>query len=1136
MSNRYTEDDFLRRRTELSASKQALLDKWLCQQASAISIPDTLEHCPDRTALPLSFAQLRLWFLQQLEPDSPAYNEPVMTRISGPLNIEALTRTVREITRRHEVLRSTFKMVEGYVTQFITPPEEIDLEEALPLVNLGHLPALQQEQEIQQRARQELLHPFDLTREWPCRTVLLRLNANEHVQITIMHHLVTDAWSMANFFHEVSALYEAYCSGSPSPLAPLQIQYGDYARWQQQRITAGYLDQQLAYWKLQLGRQLPVLALPTNHSRPMHQGFQGHRCPVQIPQALGERLQSLSRQEGATMFMTLLAAFQILLSRYSQQEEIAIGTPIAGRVRPELETLIGCFVNTLVLRVELPGSLTFRDALRRVKQVTLEAYDHQEVPFEKLVEELHPERDLSHNPLFQVMFVWQNAPIGVQELAGVRIAPLELESQTAKFDLSLCLQEEKLGIGGYIEYSSTLFEHRSIERMVEHLLVLLKAIVANPDHPIRTLSLLSEQERWLQLSQWNNNERNYPLEISFDALFQEQVKLTPKAIAVKCEGREVSYQELNERAERLANALVKRGVRAERVVGVLAERGVELLSGLLGINKAGGAYLPLDPHWPLGRLSQVLIHSQPALILATQGFTDTLMLALKEIPEESRPPLYVLEGLIQSAEHGQEVITQLAWQGPAQTVYIIYTSGSTGAPKGVIVEHRGMLNHLCAKVEELQLSEADAVAQTASQSFDISIWQMLAALLVGGQVCIYPDEVVRDPERLLEAVARDGVSILEVVPSLLQALLDEREGQALSRLRWLIATGEALPAEVGRRWIQQNPSTRLLNAYGPTECSDDVTHFIIEEVESDAWGSLPLGRPLANLQVYVLDTYLEPMPIGVLGEIYVGGAGVGRGYIGEADLTAQAYLPDPHGGKRGGRLYRTGDIGRYRADGVVEYIGRVDQQVKVRGYRIELAEIEATILKQPGIQKCVVLVQKETPDHPLLVAYIVLEQGFSFNAEETQHVLRESLPEYMIPSAVVQLEALPLTPNGKLDRQALPLWEMEIESEYIAPRTPLEEHLAEIWAEVLQVERVGILDDFFALGGHSLLIMKVESRIRENLQVQLPVRVLFKKSTIEKLSKEIEQIKISAHNLSKPEVMPLSREAHRKKRSDLLET
>ncbi len=998
MSNIHTEEGFLQRRTELSVSKQALLDKWLHQQASVGSVPDTIEPCPDRTSIPLSFAQLRLWFLQQLEPESPAYNEPVMTRISGPLHIEALTRTVREITRRHEVLRSTFKMVEGEVVQLITPPEKIDLEEPLPLVNLSHLLTQQQEQEVQRRAWQELLRPFDLTHEWPCRTLLLRLSAEEHVQITIMHHLVTDAWLMANFFREVNVLYEAYCAGLPSPLAPLRIQYGDYAYWQQRRMTEGDLDQQIAYWKRLLGGQLPLLTLPTDHPRPMQQGFQGHRCSVQIPRALSEGLQALSRQESATLFMTLLAAFQVLLARYSQQEDIVIGTPIAGRVRPELEALMGCFVNTLVLRVEMPGYLTFRDALRSVKQATLDAYDHQEVPFEKLVEELQPERDLSHNPLFQAMFVWQNAPIGVQELAGVTIAPLELESQTAKFDLSLCLQEKEQEIKGYIEYSSELFEHRSIERMVGYLLALLKAIVADPDQRVGALPLLSEQERWIQLSQWNESERDYPLEISFNSLFQEQVKLTPKAIAVKCEGQEVNYRDLNERVERLASVLCKLDIGAEQVVGVLAERGVELLSGMLGIGKAGGAYLPLDPHWPLGRLSQVLIRSRPALVLISQDFTDAMTQALKEIPEEIRPQWRALEDLVQPAEY--EVMTPPGWEDPAQLAYVIYTSGSTGAPKGVMVEQRGMLNHLCAKIEELQLSETDVVAQTASQCFDISIWQMLAALLVGGQVCIYPDEIAHDPQRLLDAIEQDRVSILEVVPSLLRVLLEEQEGRAelsQSKLRWLIATGEALPAEVGRRWVQQNPSIGLLNAYGPTECSDDVTHYVIGEVGPEAWGSLPLGHPIGNLRVYVLDKYLEPVPIGVLGEIYVGGVGVGRGYVGEAGLTADAYLPDPYGGNAGGRLYRTGDMGRYQADGVIEYVGRVDQQVKVRGYRIELAEIETAILKQSGVQECVVRAQEETLGNSLLVAYIVLEQRVSFNAEEAQRSLRERLPEYMVP-------------------------------------------------------------------------------------------------------------------------------------------
>jgi amino acid adenylation domain-containing protein len=1088
--------------------------------------------------IPLSFAQTRLWFLQQLEPQSPAYNEPVMSRISGPLNVAALARTAREITRRHEVLRSTFKMLDGQVKQFVTPPEVIDLDEPLPLVDLSNLPAQQQEQEVQRRAWQELLRPFELTHEYPCRTLLLRLGAEEHVQITIMHHIATDGWSMANFFHEVNALYEAFQAGLPSPLTPLHIQYGDYAYWQQQRIARGELDQQIACWKRRLSGQIPLLALPTDHPRSMQQGFQGRRVPIQIPPALGKGLQSLNRQEGTTMFITLLAAFQVLLARYSHQEDIVVGTSIAGRMRPEFESLIGCFVNTLALRVEVAGHLTFREVLRRVKQVVLEAHDNQEVPFEKLVEELHPERDLSHNPLFQVTFDWQNTPIGVQELAGVLITPLELEGRTAKFDLSLCLQEQEQGISGYIECNSALFEHRSVERMAGHLLVLLAAIVTDPDQCVGTLPLLSAQERWQQLREWNSSERDYPLEIRFDTLFLEQVKLTPEAIAVKDERQELSYRELNARAEQLASVLHKRSIGAERIVGVLAERGVELLSCVLGINKAGGAYLPLDPQWPLRRLSEVLTRSRPALSLVARDFADRLVQALKEISRENQPQWSILEALMQyPVESESEGRALPGFQHPAQMAYVIYTSGSTGTPKGAMIEQRGMLNHLCAKVEELELSAADVVAQTAAQSFDISVWQMLAVLLVGGQLCIYPDEVAHHPARLLEAIKRDRVSVLEVVPSLLQALVEEHAKRELEQLplRWLIATGEALPTEIARRWLQQNPATRLLNAYGPTECSDDVTHYVVEEVEPGIWESLPLGRPIGNVRVYVLDRYLEPVPIGVSGEIYIGGIGVGRGYVGEAGLTAQTYLPDPYGGGTEGRLYRTGDLGRYRADGIVEYLGRVDHQVKVRGYRIELTEIETVILNQAGVRACVVQVQRETPAHSLLVAYIVPEEGFPFDATEAQRALREGLPEYMVPSAVVQLEALPLTSNGKLDRQALPRWEGHTRSEYIAPRTVLEEQLAAIWASVLDVERIGIEDNFFALGGHSLLIMKVESRIRENLQVQLPVRVLFQSSTIAELSKEIEQAQASAHRVSKPELMALSREAHRQKRTAFVE-
>jgi amino acid adenylation domain-containing protein len=1129
------EELFLRRRAALSAAKQALLEKWLQQETPPGSDADAIAPRPAEEMAPLSFAQLRLWFLQQLEPESPAYNEPMMARLSGPLNLTAFTRAVRELTRRHEVLRSTFTMADGQVAQVIAPAAQIDLDEPLSLIDLSHIAPREREAEVQRRAREALQRPFDLSHERPWRTVLLRLGEQEHVQITIMHHLITDAWTMAIFFREIGTLYDSFCAAQPSPLAPLPLQYADYAHWQQQRMASGKLDEQIAYWKRQLGDAPPSLDLPADHPHPLVQNYQGRRFPLQLPRALSQGLQALSRQEGVTLFMTLLAAFNVWLYRYTQQEDIVVGTPVAGRVRPELEALLGCFVNTLALRTDLSGNPPFRDVLQRVKQTTLQAYDHQEVPFEKLVEELHPERDLSHNPLFQVMFILQNGPVGARELAGLTITSLEMENQTAKFDLSLCLEETEQGLSGYLEYSSDLFEASSIEQMQGHLLTLLQGILADPNQRIGQLPFLTERERWRMLEMWNTSEVTFPREYSLSTLFEEQAAHAPEAVALVCEGEQISYGELNRRANRLAHHLRELGVGPETVVALLAERGIALVTAILAVFKAGGAYLPLDPRHPVSRLRQAISHSRSSLVLTVSLFTGTMAEIMLALPEHDRPRWEDLEILLQQKRADEDEHLPCGVE-ENQLAYVIYTSGSTGIPKGAMVEQAGMLNHLFAKIAALQLTEADSVAQTASQCFDISVWQMLSALLVGGSVCIYPDEVAHDPQRLLEAVASDGVSILETVPALLRALLESVEGQRdeqmqLPKLRWLIPTGEALPGELCQRWLALYPTIPLLNAYGPTECSDDVTHSVIERVSGDERGTMPIGTPVPGLRLYVLNRQGEPMPCGAVGEIYVGGIGVGRGYVGEPGKTAEVFVPDAFGEESGGRLYKTGDVGRYRADGVLEFLGRVDQQVKVRGYRVELGEIEAVLGQQPGVKECVVMARG---GQQKLVGYVVWEAGARVEAEELQRGLRETLPDYMVPTVYIELEALPLTANGKLDRERLPeVGESKLlmETQYEPPRTPVEEQLARIWAEVLEVERVGIHDNFFELGGHSLLIMQIIARVRDDFQVDMPVRTLFKTPTVAGLNEAIERVKARNDELRKPTLTSISRDAYRKKRS-----
>src|SRR6266566_5336432 len=763
----YTNEDLLQRRVELSAAKLALLEKRRRREPTYGARPDSIRRRPQDNPAPLSFAQQRLWFLQQLEPESTVYNELFASRLKGKLIVPALTQAAQEIMRRHEVLRSTYTAVDGQVIQAIDLSRHLDL--TVPLIDLREVPQAEREAGVQRWMTHEVQRPFHLAQEIPWRMTLLRLDEEEHVALNIMHHIITDAWSMEVFVQELATLYAAFCADQPSPLPELTLQYADYAHWQRQWLEGGILDTQLAYWKRQLGGALPVLELPADRARSAVSTHHGCKRSVLLPRSLSQGLQGLSRQEGVTLFMLLLAVFKVWLYRYSGQEDLLVGSPIANRTRPELEDLLGCFVNTLVLRTDLSGNPTFGELVQRVREVTLQAYDHQDVPFEKLVEELQPARNLRYSPLFQVMFVLQNVPLAAQDLSGLVISPFKLENTTAKFDLSLCLQETEQGLSGYLEYNTDLFEASSIERMLGHFQRLLEAIVADPTRRLADLPLLSEAEQQLLLLHWNATQTAAQEPLDLLTRFEAQVARSPQAMAARCGEQWLSYQQLHQQASQLAQHLQAHGVGRETLVGLLAERGLPLLSAILAVFKAGGAYLPLDPRHPAARLRQIVQHSRCPLVLASSATISTLEHILQELPGESRPQVLLLEELL-----GQEpgAASPVVPAHPRQLAYVIYTSGSSGAPKGVMVEQAGMLNHLQAKISALQLSAADRVAQTASQCFDISVWQLLAALLVGGEVHILPDEVAHDPARLLQQIEGQRLSVLETVPSLLRALLD----------------------------------------------------------------------------------------------------------------------------------------------------------------------------------------------------------------------------------------------------------------------------------------------------------------------------------------------------------------------------
>ena len=1090
-----------------------------------------IEAVPRDMALPLSYAQQRLWFLDQLEPGNHFYNVSAAVRLQGRLQVKALEASLNEVVKRHEVLRSCFKSVEGSPVQVVLPVQHL----RLPVIELDELEESDRIPAARRLAIREAHQPFDLSRGPLLRAQLIRLDDEDHVVLLTMHHVVSDGWSMGVLVREITALYEAFSNAKPTPLPELTIQYADFASWQQKWLQGTILEDHLAFWKRQLEGSPPLIALPTDRRRPAVQTYKGARHALTLPASLAESLKKFSRARSVTLFMTLLAAFKALLHRYTNQDSIVVATSSAGRDRLETERLIGFFVNTLVLHTHVKGSQTFDELLDAVRDQVLGAFTHQALPFEKLVEQLRPERSLSYSPLFQVMFTLQNTLREIPHPEGLSLTFLDLDTATAKFDLELVLAETSEGLAGFFEYNTDLFDADTIERMASHYENLLESAIAQPAQRLSTLPLLTVAERNQMLNQWNDTRAAFGEE-SLQALFEKQVERTPDVVAVVCEGRQATYRELNRRANVIAWRLIERGVGPEVLVALIAPRGIDWLAAMLGVFKAGGAYLPLDPANPAARLRHVLAQSRSSLVLVSREFCE-LAQASNHLPAADQmystalPHVLVIADLLES--HGLEENPPLQ-SAPANLAYVIYTSGSTGVPKGAMVEQCGMLNHLHSKIVELQLDSVDNVAQTASPYFDISVWQFLAALLVGGRLSIIGDEVVRDPWALLSEIEREGITIWEIVPSLLQAILEEigtgaKPQPRLAALRWLIVTGEALKPELCRQWLKLYPQIPVLNAYGPTECSDDVTHHIVQQQPPVEVSRMPVGRALPNTRLYVLDGELELKPIGVVGEICVAGTGVGRGYLHDGGRTAEAFIPDPFATVAGERLYRTGDLGRYLANGCIEFVGRRDEQVKVRGYRIELGEIAAALNQHPAVRESVAVLREEKSTLQQIVAYVVVQESeTTADFDQLRSFAQQRLPDYMVPSSFVFIEALPLTPNGKIDHQALPAFAAvrpELSAEFFAPRTPIEEMLASIWAEVLELGEVGIHDNFFELGGHSLLATRVTSRVRERLQIDLPLRTFFESPTIASLALAIGNLETSEPGVAELKINPRPRGA-----------
>ncbi|WP_009630730.1 non-ribosomal peptide synthetase [Synechocystis sp. PCC 7509] len=1058
----------------LQAEKLELLD-YLLAEAEITSSQPTIAPRSSSENLPLSFAQQRLWFLNQLKPNSPFYNISAALRLKGVLNITALENSFNEIIRRHEVLRTAFTVVDGQPIQVVTPCQKLTIK----LIDLTNLSIVEREVEVQKLAVQEVGQPFNLGSGLLVRSTLLRLGESEHILVFAMHHIVSDGWSIDVLVQEVATLYECYCNGKPSPLPDLTIQYADYAVWQRQYLQGEVLERQLDYWKQQLGSNLPVLELPTDRSRSHSQSFRGASQSFYLPQNLVIALKSLSQQESCTLFMTFLAAFQVLLSRYAGMRDIVIGTPIANRDRTETERLIGFFVNTLVLRTDLSDNPSFRELLKRVRETTLGAYDHQDLPFDLLVEALNPQRDLSHTPLFQVMFVWQNTSMSQVELSGLTWETVETDSKTAKFDLTLLMDETELGLRGALEYNTDLFEATTISRMVEHLQIVLEGIVANPSQSVSQIPLTPQLD-------WNFTKAEYVLDRCIHELFSDRAAQTPEAVAVVFADKQLTYKQLNTQANQLAHYLQKLGVRPDSLVGICVERSLEMVVGLLGILKAGGAYLPLDPDYPQERLAFMLEDAGISILLTQERLANLLPEQAQVICLDSD-----WEEIAQASQDNLNSTVQ-----PENIAYAIYTSGSTGVPKAVMIPHRAICNHMLWMQGEFPLTPADCVLQKTPFSFDASVWEFYAPLLAGGKLLLAQPGGHQDNTYLVDLIAAQQVTILQLVPTQLGSLLEDPRIAHCQSLRRVFCGGEVLTTDLQQRFFSCLPKVELYNLYGPTEATIDTTFWRCQF--EDEYRVVPIGNAIANVQVYVLDSYLQLVPVGVAGEIYIGGDSLARCYGNFPDLTAQKFIPHPFA--TGKRLYKTGDLGRYRTDGALEFLGRIDSQVKLRGFRIELGEIEAQLGQHPNVKQNVAIIREDVPSQQRLVAYIIARQP-SPTVSELRSFLKQRLPDYTIPAIFIFLDVLPLLPNGKIDRNSLPLPDLQRSNlEFTAPRNSIEATLVQIWSQVLQIENIGVDDNFFELGGDSILSLQVIAKANQ-AGLQLSPKQIFEEQTIAQLAK-----------------------------------
>jgi amino acid adenylation domain-containing protein len=1036
---------------------------------------------------PLSFSQERMWFLHQLAPESAAYNVPASLRIRGPLNVDALVAALRDVVRRHEILRTVFPVVDGRPVQLVTE-HQLDV----PLVDLQAESKTSRKARARDIFRGEGRRPFDLSRGPMVRALLLRFSATDHVFLLNMHHIVCDQWSFGVLGRELMALYNAHLLGLSSPLLPLSIQFADFAAWQRQWLSGPVLDAQLAYWRRHLGGALPVLELPTDRARPAAPSYEGRRETRRLRPALVAAVEALGRQEHASVSMILMAVFNALLARYSGQDDILLGLPIANRTRLASEDLVGSLVNTLPIRTDLSGDPSFRELVRRVRETLLDAYGHQEMPFDKLVQELQPERYTSHSPLIQVLVNFLNAPMPRQRFEALTWEPFEFDRGAAQFDLTLSIDWDREGWLS-LEYSTDLFEQATAARLLAHFEVFVAAAVADPDLSLSKIELLTPAEREQLLVTWNRTAAPYPSDASISTLFEDQADRTPAAVAVIGSEESLTYLELERRANQLARYLQTLGVGLETLVGICLERSTLSFVALLGVLKAGGAFVPLDPTYPPERLA----------FMMTDSCAPVLLTDRQHAPEAMAPGVRVVFLDADWPTIASESDARLGTAGGGDSLaYVIYTSGSTGTPKGVLGTHRGAVNRFYWMWRTYPFRSGERCCQKTSASFVDSIWETFGPLLGGVPTVVIPDPVVREPRRLIQMLADHRVTRIVLVPALVRAMLEAEPelGARLPHLRLWVSSGEALSRDLARRFRESAPGAVLLNLYGSSEGAGDSTFHEVRD--ADAAGSVPIGRPIDNTEIYILDGQQQPVPTGVPGEIYIGGHGLARGYLNRPELTAEKFVANPFSDEVGARMYRTGDRARYRNDGTIEHLGRLDSQVQIRGFRIELSEIESVLAAHPDVGRAIAVAREDDRGDRRLVGYVVPKNGT--RPTDLLDSVRRSLPGYMVPSTIVFVEALPLTPSGKVDRQALPAPEQARRGVAERPRTATEATLAAMWRALLGVPEVGVHDDFFDLGGHSLLAAQLVAQIETAFRTTLPVRRLFEAPTVARLAALIE--------------------------------